>query len=635
MKMSRIQIARAVFTLWLLTFFGWTPTLFADVPPIITYSGRVSVSNVFYTGTGQFKFALVNAGTNSSRQSTATATTSGGFVTIITVTDGGAGYTTAPTVTIMGGGGSGATATATVSGGAVTAIAINNPGGGYLSIPTVAIAAPPVTLTYLTYWSHDGSSVAGSEPTSAVALPVVNGLFVAPLGDVAVSNMATLPPGVVSNSQVRVRIWFSDGMHGFAQMPPDHPFNSVPYALLAQNLAGRVAADQLPANVALLNSSPAPFIGTVSASQFVGNGSGLSNLNAEQISGELPESTLGNAWKLGGNLGISPTVFLGTADNRALKLKVNNERGLLLDYASVGTYTGINFVAGYEGNMVSNNVVGGTIGGGGAIYESIAGVPIEYPNRVGGSFTTISGGIGNLANGYGATIGGGARNEVTESFATVAGGDANSASAYGATVGGGQVNSATGEKATVGGGYVNSASGDYATISGGSYACATNYGQMAYASGRFTQQGDAQTSLYVLRGITTSTNQTELFLDGSSQRMTIPVDATWTFEVLVAARGESYEGIDFSGYFANAHSASYKLEGVVQRNSAPFFFGTLDSTRLEELTKTIIHESDAVCDVTVEADETRHALVIKVTGIANETIRWVASVRTVEVTFPD
>lgn len=55
----------------------------------------------------------------------------------ITVSAGGTGYTSAPTVTITGGGGSGATATATISSGAVTAVTVVNKGTGYTSAPTV------------------------------------------------------------------------------------------------------------------------------------------------------------------------------------------------------------------------------------------------------------------------------------------------------------------------------------------------------------------------------------------------------------------------------------------------------------------------------------------------------------------
>ena len=55
----------------------------------------------------------------------------------ITLTAGGAGYTSAPTVSFVGGGGTGAAATATVSGGVVNYVALTNPGSGYTSAPIV------------------------------------------------------------------------------------------------------------------------------------------------------------------------------------------------------------------------------------------------------------------------------------------------------------------------------------------------------------------------------------------------------------------------------------------------------------------------------------------------------------------
>jgi len=63
-----------------------------------------------------------------------------GSVTGFLVTAGGSGYTSAPTVSFTGGGGSGATATATVSGGAVTAVTVTAGGSGYTSAPTVSFA---------------------------------------------------------------------------------------------------------------------------------------------------------------------------------------------------------------------------------------------------------------------------------------------------------------------------------------------------------------------------------------------------------------------------------------------------------------------------------------------------------------
>lgn len=53
------------------------------------------------------------------------------------VTAGGSGYTSAPAVTVTGGGGSGATAKATILNGAVTAVDMTNWGAGYTSAPTL------------------------------------------------------------------------------------------------------------------------------------------------------------------------------------------------------------------------------------------------------------------------------------------------------------------------------------------------------------------------------------------------------------------------------------------------------------------------------------------------------------------
>lgn len=70
----------------------------------------------------------------------AAAATITGVVSSLTLTNGGTGYTTGATVTITGGGGSGATATATVAGGSVTAITLTNAGTGYTSAPTVTFS---------------------------------------------------------------------------------------------------------------------------------------------------------------------------------------------------------------------------------------------------------------------------------------------------------------------------------------------------------------------------------------------------------------------------------------------------------------------------------------------------------------
>ncbi|HET7833141.1 MAG TPA: choice-of-anchor D domain-containing protein [Gallionella sp.] len=80
----------------------------------------------------------------------------------IVVTNGGAGYTVAPAVTITPAAGDvtgkGATATATIAGGVVTGITVTNPGSGYAAAPTVTIAPP-----------QSATAAAAAAPATAVA----------------------------------------------------------------------------------------------------------------------------------------------------------------------------------------------------------------------------------------------------------------------------------------------------------------------------------------------------------------------------------------------------------------------------------------------------------------------------------
>lgn len=87
-----------------------------------------------YTGVPRVRF-VSNGITGAVASATRNTTT--GVITALSIQDGGAGYTVAPTVSIVGGNGTGAAATATVSGGAVTAINVTNGGSGYGVAPTL------------------------------------------------------------------------------------------------------------------------------------------------------------------------------------------------------------------------------------------------------------------------------------------------------------------------------------------------------------------------------------------------------------------------------------------------------------------------------------------------------------------
>jgi len=286
--------------------------------------------------------------------------------------------------------------------------------------------------------------------------------------------------------------------------------------------------------------------------------------------------------------------------------------------------TSPNLIGGYGGNVISETVVGATIGGGGA-----AG-PV---NRVTGSYGTVSGGSANTASGHSAvsggsnntasgpyaTVGGGHSNTASGTYSTIGGGDQNTADGVQrATVGGGGKNTASGTYSTVGGGASNTASGPYAAVPGGWGAIASHHGEVAHASGWFVYPaaGQAQTSIYVLRRTTESGAATEMFLDGdtAAQRLTIASGRTVTFDILVAARTEA------------GASAGYHFLGVIENQAGTTSF-------IGAPQKTVLGENVTGWDADVIADDANDALVVQVTGAAATTIRWVATVRTAEVAW--
>ena len=257
---------------------------------MFTYQGKVTDAGTNFTGSGQFQFALVTS-TNFNNPATATASLGGVlpsyFISSCTVNNGGNGYTLAPVVTISGGGGSGATAAATISGGVVTTVNILTPGSGYTSMPTVTIAPPPPNITYVTYWSNDGTSSAGSEPAATVNVIVTNGLFTVVLGDTTIPNMSAVSASLFAQPNLQLRIWFNDGVSGFAALSPAQSLTPTPYAVMAasvNNLSGLSVQQNTNGAPNLIGGAPNNFVasGVVGATIAGGgatnyNGFGLGN----------------------------------------------------------------------------------------------------------------------------------------------------------------------------------------------------------------------------------------------------------------------------------------------------------------------------------------------------------------------
>jgi len=293
-----------------------------------------------------------------------------------------------------------------------------------------------------------------------------------------------------------------------------------------------------------------------------GPGSGL---DADELDGL--DST--EFWQTAGNAGTSTSRdYVGTSDNMALELKVNAQRALRLEPSA----TSPNIVGGYRGNFVASGTAGATISGGGTAND---GTGTVRTNRVTANYGTVGGGMGHIVDAPVGTIGGGRENAI-KSTAT------------------------------------------NATIPGGFGAVALNYGQHAYASGSFSAAGDAQTSTYVVRGVTINdVTFVDLHLDGNSEAMKVPLDTRWAFDVLVVAST------------TGSTTAAYQLRGAIKN------IGGVTSIVVGAPPMQILaaDSGTSIWTVSAIADNAEDALVIRVKGGPATTVHWVASVRVVELTF--
>jgi N-acetylneuraminic acid mutarotase len=93
-----------------------------------------------------------------------------------------------------------------------------------------------------TVWSHDGTSVGGSEPSSSITLNLRRGVYSVGLGDATILNMQAIPPVSLAADQLFLRVWF-DGGGGVQLLSPDQMISSVAFAFRAHSAE---TAESLP-----------------------------------------------------------------------------------------------------------------------------------------------------------------------------------------------------------------------------------------------------------------------------------------------------------------------------------------------------------------------------------------------------
>jgi len=102
----------------------------------------------------------------------------------------------------------------------------------------------------------------------------------------------------------------------------------------------------------------------------------------------------------------------------------------------------------------------------------------------------------------------------------------------------------------------------------------------------------------------------------AGERVLIRASSVLAFTILISARDN-----------VSGDCAAYKVEGAIKRD------GSNNTSLLTPATITPIHEDDASWDVAITADDTNEALVITVTGDADNIVQWAARLDGVETHF--
>jgi hypothetical protein len=140
-------------------------------------------------------------------------------VQAVNISEPGYGYTVAPRVTFIGGGGKGAYATASISDRAVGIITITSGGSGYIGIPTVMFVKPGIGSTTIDAVGKAVVSAAGS--VTAIILEDAGGYYEGDPTIIIASPQQTVGYGTylfnenvigsASSSRAKVKSW--DGVN--------------------------------------------------------------------------------------------------------------------------------------------------------------------------------------------------------------------------------------------------------------------------------------------------------------------------------------------------------------------------------------------------------------------------------------
>jgi hypothetical protein len=313
----------------------------------------------------------------------------------------------------------------------------------------------------------------------------------------------------------------------------------------------------------------------------------------------------GLSWTVSTSQTVTSTTIIGTAYTFTISQAATTAAGVTLSF-----YTPHGVVVGGGNNQATGAY--SFIGGGGD-----AGTAANR-NTASGDWSTVAGGSLNTASGVGSFIGGGGAGV----FSGVSG-SGNTASGAASTIAGGALNNASAIGSSILGGVSNSANGAYSTVLGYQGSARSIAQAFIFSTTRNSTSGDSQAGLYIQRTQTTDATATVLVTNGAAvsgtNQITLPNNSAYYFT------GEVIAGVTGGG-----NTKGWTIEGVIKRGAG---VGTTALVGSPTVTSSYADAGAATWAVAVTANTTLGCLTITVTGQASTTIRWVAQIRTTEMTY--
>ena len=428
-----------------------------------------------------------------------------------------------------------------------------------------------------------GTSVAG--PVTNTAVVITNGLFT-----VQVDFGSSPFTGQTNWLQIAVQ---TNGASAFSNLSPRQEITPTPYAIFAEGANAAGLSGTVPtASLSGVYGSGVSF--TNPGNGFIGNGSGLTGVNATTLGG----LGAGAFWKTTGNAGTIPgSNFVGTTDNEPLDLFANGQAVMRL-IPDTSTNNSPDIIGGSQSNIVTSGLVGETIGGGAMnsigpsspIGSNPFGDMSSYPG-IGASYAFVGGGLLNQvqSNSTFSTVGGGAQNTIEAGAieSTIAGGFANTilTNAAWSTIAGGTHHVIGDINGFIGGGWINTIApggGIYSVIGGGDHNLIQgSANESVIAGGEYNSiTGSAALPVYAVvsggYGNSIQTNGSFDTIAGGNQN-TIQTNTSYAslgggqFNTVQAGESDSV----IAGGYGNSTANSYATVGGGVFNSGGGFFATV------------------------------------------------------------